>query len=97
MLGVELSNGVTVKRGDYVWVEVSPIVWYVDRNHNQLISKNILISGIRVCGYGTRNSYFEISDMYQFLNNDFAKEIISIDMSEIKNENTKQSTKKLII
>lgn len=71
-----LSNGRNFSDGDYVWIEVSPIKWYVDLENNRLISKNLLASGVRF--YGSEYYYgdFEKTEMYMFLNSYFKKEII---------------------
>ncbi len=48
-----LSNGLTYKNGDYVWIEVLPIIWLVDDETNTLISKNCLVAGIPFLDEGT--------------------------------------------
>lgn len=40
------SNGCRYKYGDYVWVEVSPVVWLIDKKTKTLISKRGLVSGV---------------------------------------------------
>lgn len=42
----ELSNGSYYKNGDYVWVEVSPVIWLIDDKTKMLVSKRGLVSGI---------------------------------------------------
>ena len=46
-----ISNGMEIFKNSeppqYVWVEVSPIKWLVDKRENILISKYILLSGLR--------------------------------------------------
>ena len=74
--GVVLSNGVKVKPGDYVWVEVSPIKWYVDEESKLLISRNCIVSGIRYCEDNYLGLTFEYSEMYKFLNEYFKYDII---------------------
>ena len=77
-----LSNGVTVGNEkfetsyEYVWLEVSPITWYVDEISKLLISKSILLAEYfqERCYY--YNGHFENTEMYMFLNNYFAKDII---------------------
>ena len=39
----KLSNGQTYKDGDYVWLEVSPITWFMDDKTKKLISKMFII------------------------------------------------------
>ena len=55
---IELSNGSEYQNGDYVWVEVSPVIWLVDEKTQTLISKRGLLSGIKFCA----NSKEYVSD-----------------------------------
>ncbi len=71
-----LSNGYEYKTGDYVWIEVSPLIWYVDNDAKLLLSKNIVASGIRFCNDRTYNGNFKETEMYEFLNTYFKKDII---------------------
>ena len=73
----QLSNGVIPEENDYVWVEVSPITWYVDENSKILISKTLLASGIRFCDHGNYKDNFRKTEMYMFLNKYFAKNIVT--------------------
>ena len=51
---VSLSNGLTYKNGDYVWIEVSRIIWLVDDETDTLISKNCLVAGISFLDKGAK-------------------------------------------
>ncbi|MBR3209370.1 MAG: hypothetical protein IKF82_03785 [Bacilli bacterium] len=75
---VLLSNNALVRSGDAAWVEVSPITWYVDEESKLLISKNCLASGVRFCNEGQYHGYFKSTEMYMFLNEYFAREILPI-------------------
>ncbi len=75
-----LSNGKEYRKGDYVWIEVSPLKWYVDNNTKIMLSKNLIASGIRFCNdgyYGNTGYYgsFKNTEMYNFLNTYFARDI----------------------
>ncbi len=74
---VHLSNGINYKEGDYVWIEVSPLGWYLDLTERLLLSKNIVASGIRFCNDDTYEYNFENTEMYAFLNNYFINEIVT--------------------
>ena len=56
--------------GDYVWVELLPIDWYVDYEHKLLISKRVLLAGIRFSNDKeyTDKSKVENLNIYRFLN-----------------------------
>ena len=71
----KLTNGVTTHPGDYFWLEVSPIVWYVDEKSKMLVSKTLLASGIRFCNDAQYRDDFKTTEMYMFLNKYFAKDI----------------------
>ena len=71
----KLSNGIKYNPGDSVWIEVSPIKWIVDKRMKILLSKKIIISGIRFCNNDKYNGEFEKTEMYNFLNKYFALDI----------------------
>jgi hypothetical protein len=43
---VIVSNANTIRNGEVVWVEVSPIKWFVDYKDEKFISKFVLLSGL---------------------------------------------------
>ena len=43
---VIVSNANTIKNGEAVWVEVTPVKWFVDYKDERFISKFILVSGL---------------------------------------------------
>ncbi len=98
--GRKLSNGVNVMPNDIVWLEVSPITWYVDEKAKMLVSKTLLASGIRFCNDGCYKDDFENTEMYMFLNKYFAKDIVPLktfsekeeDMDETLDESVVQAT-----
>ena len=63
---------------EYYWIEVSPITWLVDEESKLLISKNLLASGVRFCNNGPYYGDFENTEMYEFLNDYFAREILLV-------------------
>ena len=65
----KISNGITYKSGDYVWLEVSPVEWLIDDETHSLISKRALTAGIRYNDQLVADKIFEHSDMYQYLHN----------------------------
>ena len=64
----QLSNGEYYIDGDYVWVEVSPVVWLIDEKTQTLVSKRGLLSGIR---FHAKEPYynedFSITELKQYL------------------------------
>lgn len=71
----QLSNGERYKDKDQVWVKVSPIRWIVDEEENLAVSRNLLVSGIRYHAADNTLTDFASSEMKQYLDNCFSKEI----------------------
>ena len=90
----ELSNGKRVKPGMHIWVEVSPIRWYVDEDSKMLVSKTHLLSGLRFCNVGYYKGNFESTEMYQFLNTYFKNEIIPSIVKEMTPEEEREFEKR---
>ena len=67
------SNGKSADSYNYIWFSVSPIKWIYDENENNFISKDVLVSGIKVDSI--RNNY-QNSDVKMYLNRYFINEII---------------------
>ncbi len=82
-----LSNHKFYYPGDVVRVKISPIVWYIDEEENRIISKYLLASGIRFCSVLEYDGNFRTTEMYKFLNENFAQDIIPSIPPEMK-ENT---------
>ena len=81
-----LSNGETYRNGDYVWVEVSPVVWLIDNKTKTLISKRGLLSGIRFHTDKEKyNGDFSKTEMKWFLDNHMLHDLFQC--YNIKKEN----------
>jgi len=71
-----LSNEVSVKSGDAVWVEVQPIVWQIDEAKKIALSKKAIVAGIRFYKKrGEWNGDFSNTEMNMFLQNHLVKDI----------------------
>jgi len=63
-----LSNGEYYRNGNFVWVEISPVKWLVDRRAGTLLSKVGLLSGIRFhTDSRDYNGDFKTTDMKEYL------------------------------
>lgn len=91
----ELSNGVKVQSGMYVWVEVSPIKWIVDESAKMLVSKTLLVAGVRFCDLGQYNGNFKSTEMYHYLNTYFIKDMISSNVKQLTQEEKKKELEEL--
>ncbi len=69
-----LSNGKQYKKGDIVWIEISPLTWYVDNDAKLLLSKNTVAYTRLWDGINTNIEINEKIDI--FLNTYFKKDII---------------------
>ena len=59
------SNGCRYKYGDYVWVEVSPVVWLIDKKTQMLISKRGLVSGVHTKDFQKYLDTYMSKDLFQ--------------------------------
>lgn len=71
---IMLSNGMICTSGDSVWLEVSPVIWYVDKKSQFLISKYGLLSGIR---FDDKEYYgkFEETEIKKYMDNYMANNL----------------------
>ena len=86
----KLSNGQTYKEEDTVWLEVSPLKWIVDERARLLVSKNLIASGLRFCNDRQYRDNFKSTEMYQYLNTYFAKDMVPSVVKEMTPEEKKQ-------
>ena len=70
----ELSNGERYIDGDYIWNEIQPVKWLVDKKNKVIVSEKLLFSGIQ---YRFLN---------QYINNYFSNELLQNDISNINNQ-----------
>lgn len=81
MYGYKLSDGREVKKGQYYWLRVEPIIWMVDKKNDVVLSKKIILAGIPFNDdNGPDLNYFaKFSDttVGKFLNETFAREIVA--------------------
>jgi len=81
----ELSNGAGYFNGDYVWVVVSPVVWFVDQKAGIALSKKCLFSGVKFVETGIYAGEFENTWMQKYLNVYFGPELLWENASSGKN------------
>lgn len=79
----------------YLWVKVEPITWLIDEETKSLVSKKILLSGIRFAPESSENIDFEKTDMKYYLDNFMAYEILSQESLEYINKRLKEINKEL--
>lgn len=92
-----LSDGTKANPKKNNWIEVLPITWYVDQQNKMLISKKLLVSGIRFCKAKEYQGEFKKTEMYYYLSNFFAKDIIprEINLSTIDLEEYQKERKRI--
>lgn len=72
-----LSNGVSYKNGDDIWIEEEPVKWIINEKNDTMISKKIIQAGVR---YDRENYFFEEPNFFRtelnyYLNNYLSKEL----------------------
>ena len=93
-----LSNGTNYTRDEEIWIEISPIKWFVDEKADIAISKNILFAGIQFKKESYYDEDFSKTDINWFMNtyliNDLLKNtnIVQSANSQIKNTNIVQTS-----
>lgn len=75
--GEVLSDGRKIKSGNAYWVRVEPITWLVDERANIALSKKIIFSGVQFKNRRDYKGDFDRTDIKQFMDNYFSKEIVS--------------------
>jgi len=88
---ITLSNGEKYKNEDYVWVEVQPIKWLIDKNKDTAISEKILFAGIQFDNKEEYDGNFTNTNLKKFMNNYFSKEIKRQQHKKTNNENKKHN------
>ena len=73
-----LSDGRKIKTGQVYWVRVEPITWLVDEKNDIALSKYILFSGVQFKNRSDYKGNFENTDIKQFMDKYFSKEIITM-------------------
>lgn len=72
----ELSNGVTFKNGQYIWLKVSPVVWLADDITKTLVSKRGLVAGIRFLDNSIEyKGNFEETELKEYLDKYMSKDM----------------------
>ncbi len=79
----------------YLWIKVEPITWLIDEETKSLVSKKILLSGIRFAPKSSENIDFEKTDMKYYLDNFMAYEILTQESLEYVNKRLKEINKEL--
>lgn len=71
-----LSNGITYKTGDYVWVEVKPVTWWVDEKAKKVICENIVFAGVQFNNVSNYKGDLLNTDIKKFMDEYFAKDLV---------------------
>ena len=89
-----LNDGRKVKNGDFVWLEVSPVKWLVDKESNLLISEYLLFSNISYSYAKNDKDNFEKTGIKWYLDNIWSKELTQIfQINPVKSIINKESKK----
>ena len=80
---VMLSNGIIYNNGNYVWIEVKPIVWLVDEKTKTMLTEKILFAGMK---YSEKENgvAFSNSEIKRFINEIWVNEILQKESNQCK-------------
>ena len=84
----KLSDGRTIVSGEPYWIAVEPIKWLVDERANIALSKKIIFSGVQFKKTRDYKGDFNRTDIKQFIDNYFSKEIVSSKDDILENNKT---------
>lgn len=96
--GVKYSNGdnVNIHKDQYIWVEVEPVKWLLEKNKGFMITEKILVSGISYDHWRTAKNYsdaapvpFKETVIKKFIDCYFAKDLVQDNELYMKKDNTK--------
>jgi len=88
--GKILTDGRTIQNGDVYWVEVEPIKWMIDERKNIALSKKIIFSGVQFHEDRNYKGDFNRTDIKEFMDRHFSKDITPSFSREITPEEKKQ-------
>ena len=71
-----LSDERIIREGSVYWVSVEPIKWLIDKNADIAFSENVLFSGIQFNNQRDYYGNFENTDIKNYMDTYFAKDII---------------------
>ena len=84
-----LSNGIYVTNGDYVWIEVEPLIF--KKLEDDWISEKCLFSGFPVTHKNLKENFnYEETYLYQYLNSIFVKNIMPSGYEFLKKSKTEK-------
>ena len=87
----KLSNGKSYRNGNYVWIEVSPVIWLIDDRTKTLVSKRGLLAGIRFQTEKKRYyGHFLGTEMKWYLDNYMVKDLFQSVRTNDKSEKISQ-------
>ena len=69
-----LASGQKCETGEYVWVCVEPVIWFLDTEKHIMLSEKLLFSGIQFADNPNFDA-FEETRLYMYLNICFANEL----------------------
>ncbi len=87
VVAFKLLNGDIYMSGDYVWVEVSPVKWLIDKRTKTLVSEVGLLSGIRYSAYNRGyDGDFSNTEMKEFLDKYMLRDLTqTVTLAHIQN------------
>ena len=88
--GKKLFAGRIIEKGNPYWIEVKPIKWLVDEKANIALSKKLIFSGVQYTRFANYIVKFDKTDIKQFMDKYFSKDIIPSKVKEMTIEEKQQ-------
>lgn len=83
---LRLSNGMFSNNGEFYWIKVTPLVWYLDKEKDIMLTKDVIVSGIP---YRINKKFYTNEEAFLnlFVGNRLIEDILDNNLEKGKNKN----------
>ena len=80
---LRLSNGMFSNNGEFYWIKVPPLVWYLDKENDIMLTKDVIVSGIP---YRINQKFYDNEESFLslFVNERLMKDILGNSFKKVK-------------
>lgn len=80
---LRLSNGMPSNNGNFYWIKVKPLVWYLDKENDIMLTKDVIVSGI---SYRINQKFYDNEESFLslFVNERLMEDILDNNLKKVK-------------
>ena len=80
---LRLSNGVVSNNGNFYWIKITPLVWYLDKENDIMLTKDAIVSGIP---YRINQKFYDNEESFLslFVNERLMEDILDNNLKKVK-------------